>query len=132
MVLLFHCESSHACQSLAPLVETPYLQLALAHAHNSRIKKEPRQAKSNLENRTAELRTKAGNIQSAQEDITKLDQQLKEQRANLLRVVIKFSFVIKRSCLYSRENKKKIFRLPLAMDISLIREEWLSSIDYHI
>lgn len=38
------------------------------------------QAKSDLENKTAELNTKAGNLQSAQEDITNLDQQLKEQR----------------------------------------------------
>ncbi|CAH3123992.1 unnamed protein product, partial [Pocillopora meandrina] len=49
------------------------------------LKTELCQAKSDLENRTAELRTKAGNLQSAQEDITKLDQQLKEQRVNLLR-----------------------------------------------
>ncbi|RMX50904.1 hypothetical protein pdam_00016110 [Pocillopora damicornis] len=51
------------------------------------FKKESSQAKSDLENRTTELRTKAGNLQSAQEDITKLDQQLKEQRVNLLRIM---------------------------------------------
>ncbi|CAH3156401.1 unnamed protein product, partial [Pocillopora meandrina] len=44
------------------------------------LKKELSQAKSDLENRTAELKTKAGNLQRAQEDITKLDQELKEQR----------------------------------------------------
>ena len=79
------------------------------------------QAKSDLENRTAELKTKAENLQRAQEDITKLDQQLKEQRVNFLRVFIQFSFVIKRSCQYSRD--KKTFRLTLVMDTSLIREE---------
>ena len=80
------------------------------------------QAKSDLENRTAELQTKAENLQRAQEDITKLDQQLKEQRVNLLRVFIQFSFVF----------KKKTFRLPLVMDTSLIREEWLPSVDDNI
>ena len=44
------------------------------------LKKELSQAKSDLEKRTAELKTKAGNLQSAQEDITNFDQQLKEQR----------------------------------------------------
>ena len=44
------------------------------------LKKELSQAKSDLEKRTAELNTKAGNLQSAQEDITNFDQQLKEQR----------------------------------------------------
>ena len=69
------------------------------------LKKELSQAKSDLENRTAKLQTKAGDLQSAQEDITKLDQQLKEQRVNFLRVFIQFSFVIKRSCQYSRDKK---------------------------
>ena len=80
------------------------------------------QAKSDLENRTAELKTKVENLQRAQEDITKLDQQLKEQRVNLLRVFIQFSFVF----------KKKTFKLPLVMDTSLIREEWLPSVDDNI
>ena len=66
------------------------------------------QAKSDLENRTAELKTKTENLQRAQEDITKLDQQLKEQRVNLF------------------------FRLSSVMDTSLIREEWLSSVDDNI
>ena len=52
------------------------------------LKKDLSQAKSDLEKRTAELKTKAGNLQSAQEDITNFDQQLKEQRVNLLRVFI--------------------------------------------
>jgi len=39
-----------------------------------------------LETRTAELKTKAGNLQRAQEDITKLEQQLKEQRVGLFNV----------------------------------------------
>ena len=95
------------------------------------LKKELSQAKSDLENRTAELKTKTENLQRAQEDITKLDQQLKEQRVNLLRVSIQFSFVFKRSCQYSRD-RKKTFRLPLVMDTSLIREEWLSSVDDNI
>ena len=55
------------------------------------LKKELSQAKSDLENRTAELKIKTENLQRAQEDITKLDQQLKEQRVNLLRVFIQFS-----------------------------------------
>ena len=93
------------------------------------LKKELSQAKSDLENRTAELKTKTETLQRAQEDITKLDQQLKEQRVNLLRVFIQFSFVFKRSCQYSRDRKKKTCRLPLVMDTSLIREEWLSSVD---
>ena len=93
------------------------------------LKKELSQAKSDLENRTAELQTKAENLQRAQEDITKLDQQLKEQRVNLLRVFIQFSFVFKCSCQYSRDRKKKTCRLPLVMDTSFIREEWLSSVD---
>ena len=63
------------------------------------LKKELSQAKSDLENRTAELKTKAENLQRAQEDITKLDQQLKEQRVNLLRVFIQFSFVLKKKLL---------------------------------
>ena len=46
------------------------------------------QAKSDLEKRTVELKTKAGNLQSSQENITNFDQQLKEQRVNLLRVFI--------------------------------------------
>ena len=50
--------------------------------------KELKQAKSDLETRTAELKTKAGNLQRAQEDITKLEQQLKEQRVNLSLVYI--------------------------------------------
>ena len=54
------------------------------------LKKELSQAKSDLENRTAELKTKTENLQRAQEDSTKLDQQLKEQRVNLLRVFIPF------------------------------------------
>ena len=54
------------------------------------LEKELSQAKSYLENRTAELKTKTENLQRAQEDITKLDQQLKEQRVNLLRVFIPF------------------------------------------
>ena len=95
------------------------------------LKKELSQAKSDLENRTAELKTKAENLQRAQEDITKLDQQLKEQRVNLLRVFIQFSFVFKRSCQYSRDRKKN-FRLSSVMDTSLIREEWLSSVDDNI
>ena len=70
------------------------------------LKKELSQAKSDLENRTAELKTKTENLQRAQEDITKLDQQLKEQRVNLLRVFIQFSFVLKRSCQYSRDKNK--------------------------
>ena len=82
------------------------------------------QAKSDLENRTAELKTKTENLQRAQEDITKLDQQLKEQRVNLFRVFIQFSFVFKK--------KKKTFKLPLVMDTSLIREEWLPSVDDNI
>ena len=45
-----------------------------------KTEKELKQAKNDLETRTAELRTKAGNLQRAQEDITKLEQQLKEQR----------------------------------------------------
>ena len=49
------------------------------------LKKELSQAKSDLEKRTAELKTKAGNLQSAQEDITNFDQQLKEQRVNLFK-----------------------------------------------
>ena len=76
------------------------------------LKKELSQAKSDLENRTAELKTKAENLQRAQEDITKLDQQLKEQRVNLLRVFIQFSFVFKRSCQYSRDRKKKLVGFP--------------------
>ena len=63
------------------------------------LKKELSQAKSDLENRTAELKTKAENLQRAQEDITKLDQQLKEQRVNLLRVFIQFSFIFKKKLL---------------------------------
>ena len=47
------------------------------------LEKELSQAKSYLENRTAELKTKTETLQRAQEDITKLDQQLKEQRVNL-------------------------------------------------
>ena len=95
------------------------------------LEKELSQAKSDLENRTAELKTKTENLQRAQEDITKLDQQLKEQRVNLLRVFIQFSFVFKRSCQYSRDRKKN-FRLSSVMDTSLIREEWLSSVDDNI
>lgn len=53
-----------------------------------KIEKELKQAKSDLETRTAELKTKAGNLQRAQEDITKLEQQLKEQRVNLSLVFI--------------------------------------------
>ena len=63
------------------------------------LKKELSQAKSDLENRTAELQTKAENLQRAQEDITKLDQQLKEERVNLLRVFIQFSFIFKKKLL---------------------------------
>ena len=70
------------------------------------LEKELSQTKSDLENRTAELKTKTEILQRAQEDITKLDQQLKEQRVNLLRVFIQFSFVFKRSCQYSRNIKK--------------------------
>ena len=70
------------------------------------LKKDLSQAKSDLEKRTAELKTKAGNLQSAQEDITNFDQQLKEQRVNLLIVFIQFSFVLKRSCQYSRDKSK--------------------------
>ena len=69
------------------------------------LKKELSQAKSDLENRTAELKTKAENLQRAQEDITKLDQQLKEQRVNLLRVSIQFS-CLQTSCQYSCDRKK--------------------------
>ena len=71
------------------------------------LKKELSQAKSDLENRTAELKTKAENLQRAQEDITKLDQQLKEQRVNLLRVSIQFS-CLQTSCQYSRDRKKNL------------------------
>ena len=95
------------------------------------LEKELSQAKSDLENRTAELKTKTENLQRAQEDITKLYQQLKEQRVNLLRVSIQFSFVFKRSCQYSRDRKKN-FRLSSVMDTSLIREERLSSVDDNI
>ena len=95
------------------------------------LEKELSQAKSDLENRTADLKTKTENLQRAQEDITKLDQQLKEQRVNLLRVSIQFSFVFKRSCQYSRDRKKH-FWLSSVMDTSLIREEWLSSVDDNI
>ena len=49
-----------------------------------KTEKELKQTKNDLETRTAELRTKAGNLQRAQEDITKLEQQLKEQRVGLL------------------------------------------------
>ena len=70
------------------------------------LKKELSQAKSDLENRTAELKTKAGNLQSAQEDITNFDQQLKEQRVNLLIVFIQFSFVLKHSCQYPCDKSK--------------------------
>lgn len=49
-----------------------------------KIEKELKQAKNDLETRTAELKTKAGNLQRAQEDITKLEQQLKEQRVGFL------------------------------------------------
>ena len=76
------------------------------------LKNELSQAKCDLENKTAELNTKAGNLQSAQEDITNLDQQLKEQRVNLLRVFFKFSFAFKRSCQYSRYRKKKLLGFP--------------------
>ena len=72
------------------------------------LEKELSQAKSYLENRTAELKTKTETLQRAQEDITKLDQQLKEQRVNLLRVFIQFSFVFKHSCQYSRDRKKNL------------------------
>ena len=47
-----------------------------------KIEKELKQAKNDLETRTAELKTKSGNLQRAQEDITKLEQQLKEQRVS--------------------------------------------------
>ena len=63
------------------------------------LEKELSQAKSYLENRTAELKTKTETLQRAQEDITKLDQQLKEQRVNLLRVFIQFSFIFKKKLL---------------------------------
>lgn len=53
-----------------------------------KIEKELKQAKSDLETRNAELKTKTGNVQRAQEDITKLEQQLKEQRVNLLFVIL--------------------------------------------
>ena len=76
------------------------------------LKKELSQAKSDLENRTAELKTKTENLQRAQEDITKLDQQLKEQRVNLLRVFIQFSFIFKCSCQYSCDRKKKLLGFP--------------------
>ena len=56
------------------------------------LKKELSQAKSDLENRTAELKTKTENLQRAQEDITKLDQQLKEQRVNLICEEFLFNF----------------------------------------
>ena len=75
------------------------------------LKKELSQAKSDLENRTAELKTKTENLQRAQEDITKLDQQLKEQRVNLLRVSIQFS-CLQTSCQYSRDRKKKLVGFP--------------------
>ena len=48
-----------------------------------KTEKELKQAKNDLETRTAELKTKAGNLQRAQEDIAKLEQQLKEQRVGL-------------------------------------------------
>lgn len=56
-----------------------------------KIEKELKQAKNDLETRTAELKTKAGNLQRAQEDITKLEQQLKEQRVGLFREIIIYS-----------------------------------------
>lgn len=45
-----------------------------------KIEKELKQAKNDLEARNAELKTKTGNLQRAQEENTKLEQQLKEQR----------------------------------------------------
>ena len=49
-----------------------------------KIEKELKQAKNDLEAKTAELKTKQGNLQRAQEDIGKLEQQLKEQRVCFL------------------------------------------------
>ena len=43
-------------------------------------------AKNELESKTAELKTKQTNLQRAQEDIAKLEQQLKEQRVMELSV----------------------------------------------
>lgn len=39
-------------------------------------------AKNDLESKTAELKTRQANLQRAQEDIAKLEQQLKEQRVS--------------------------------------------------
>ena len=50
-----------------------------------KIEKELKQTKNDLEARNAELRTKTGNLQRAQEDITKLEQQLKEQRVSYVK-----------------------------------------------
>ena len=81
------------------------------------LKNELSQAKSDLENKTAELNTKAGNLQSAQEDITNLDQQLKVQRVNLLRVF--FNFHLSSNVHVNiRVIEKKTFRLPSVMDTS--------------
>lgn len=49
-----------------------------------KIEKELKQAKNDLEARNAELKTKTGNLQRAQEDNIKLEQQLKEQRVRQL------------------------------------------------
>lgn len=49
-----------------------------------KIEKELKQAKNDLEARNAELKTKTGNLQRAQEENTKLEQQLKEQRVRQL------------------------------------------------
>ena len=56
-----------------------------------KIEKELKQAKNDLETRTAELKTKASNLQRAQEDITKLEQQLKEQRVGCQFILSEFS-----------------------------------------
>ena len=49
-----------------------------------KIEKELKQAKNDLEARNAELKTKTGNLQRAQEENAKLEQQLKEQRVRQL------------------------------------------------
>lgn len=54
-----------------------------------KIEKELKGAKNELENKTVELKTKHGQLQRSQEEIAKLEQQLKEQRVKLL-----FKFII--------------------------------------
>ncbi|CAH3142425.1 unnamed protein product, partial [Pocillopora meandrina] len=81
------------------------------------LKKELSQAKSDLENRTAKLQTKAGNLQSAQEDITKLDQQLKEQRnARLNKVQQDFDQQLLSIDRLATENSQKAAELEAKED----------------